>query len=44
MSTLQFSENQIYCLAGFSDKVFEVMKFLKTDKKALLNRINSIQI
>jgi hypothetical protein len=44
MSTLQFPENQIYCLAGFSDKVFEVMKFLKTDKKALLNRINSIQI
>jgi hypothetical protein len=44
MSTLQFPENQIYCLAGFSDKVFDVMKFLKTDKKALLNRINSIQI
>jgi len=44
MSTLQFPENQIYCLAGFSDKVFDVMKILKTDKKALLNRINSIQI
>ena len=44
LSTLQFPENQVYCLAGFSDKVFDVMKFLKTDKKALLNRINSIQI
>lgn len=43
LSTLQFPENQVYCLAGFSDKVFEVMRFLKADKKALLNRINSIQ-
>ncbi len=43
-STLQFPENQVYCLAGFSDKVFDVMKMLKTDKKALLNKINSIQL
>lgn len=44
LSTLQFPENQVYCLAGFSDKVFDVIKMLKTDKKALLNKINSIQL
>jgi hypothetical protein len=44
LSTLQFPENQVYCLAGFSDKVFDVMKMLKTDKKAILNKINSIQL
>lgn len=43
-STLQFPENQVYCLSGFSDKVFDVIKMLKTDKKALLNKINSIQL
>jgi hypothetical protein len=43
-STLQFPENQVYCVAGFSDKVFDVIKMLKTDKKALLNKINSIQL
>jgi hypothetical protein len=44
LGTMQLPENNVFALAGFSDKVFDVMKFLKTDKKALLNRINSIQI
>jgi hypothetical protein len=42
--TLQLPENQVYCLAGFSDKIFQVMELLKTDRKALLNEINSITI
>jgi hypothetical protein len=31
-------------LAGFSDKVFDIMKMMEEDKKALYNRINQIQL
>lgn len=41
-STLQFPESQVYCLAGFSDKIFQIMDLLKTDKNALLNEVNAI--
>lgn len=40
--TLQLPESQVYCLAGFSDKVFDVIELLKTDKNALINEIKSI--
>jgi 60 kDa SS-A/Ro ribonucleoprotein len=43
-STLQLPESQVYCLAGFSDKVFDVIELLKTDKNALINEIKSIKI
>ena len=39
--TLQLPESQVYCLAGFSDKVFQIMELLKIDKKALFNEINN---
>lgn len=42
--TLHLPEKQVYCLAGFSDKVFDIMQLLKTDKNALLNEIKSIRI
>lgn len=42
--TLQFPESQVYCLAGFSDKVFDIIDLLKTDKNALINDIKSIKI
>jgi hypothetical protein len=42
--SLQFPESQVYCLSGFSDKVFDIIEFLKTDKDHLLNEINSICI
>jgi len=42
--TLQFPERNVFCLSGFSDRVFDVMKLLETDKNALVNEINSIQI
>jgi hypothetical protein len=42
--TLQFPESKVYCLAGFSDKVFDIMKLLKADKSALINEIKSIKI
>ena len=43
-STLQFPEQSVFALAGFSDKVFDIMRLLETDKKALYNEIKSIQI
>jgi 60 kDa SS-A/Ro ribonucleoprotein len=42
--TLQFPENQVYCLAGFSDKVFQVMKMLEQDRQALVHEIEKIQL
>ena len=42
--TLQFPENNIFCLSGFSDKVFDIMDLLESDKNALLNEINSIEL
>ena len=43
-STLQFPESSVFALAGFSDKVFDIMSLLETDKKALYNEIKSIQL
>lgn len=40
--TLQFPENKVFCLAGFSDKVFDTMALLEKDKFALLNEIQAI--
>ena len=43
-STLQFPEKNVFALAGFSDKVFDIMKMMEEDKNALYNRINQIQL
>lgn len=42
--TLQLPESNVYCLAGFSEKVFDVMEMLKTDRNTLVNEIKSILI
>lgn len=42
--TLQFPENNVFALAGFSDKVFDIMKLMEVDKKALFNEIKAIQL
>lgn len=42
--TLQFPERNIYCLAGFSDKIFDIMKLLEQDKNALINKIEAIEL
>jgi hypothetical protein len=44
LSTTQFPEEKIYCLAGFSDKVFDVIKLLEEDRNALLTKIKEIQL
>jgi hypothetical protein len=40
--SLQFPEKNIYCLAGFSEKIFDIMAVLEEDPQALLHKIESI--
>ena len=41
--TLQFPERQVYALAGFSDKVFGLMKLLEQDREAMIHTIETYQ-
>ena len=41
---MQFPERNVFCLTGFSEKIFDVMKLLEEDKNALLNRIKEIEL
>lgn len=41
--SMQFPEQNVFCIAGFSEKVFDIMKLMETDKKALVNTIKSVQ-
>lgn len=41
---MQFPEQNVFCLAGFSDKVFQVMKMLETDKNALIKEIEKVEL
>lgn len=43
-STLQFPESKVFCLSGFSEKVFEIISLFEKDKNALYNDINSIKL
>ena len=42
--TLMFPERSIYCLAGFSDKTMDTLKFLDSDKSALLREIEAVEL
>lgn len=42
--TIQFPEPNVLCIAGFSEKIFDTMKMLETDKNAMLNEIESIEL
>ena len=42
--TLQFPERNVFCLAGFSDKALQTMRFLEEDKAALLREIEAIEL
>lgn len=39
--TTQFPESKILCLYGFSDKIFETMKFFEQDRDILIKEIES---
>lgn len=42
--TMQFPENRVYALAGFSEKIFDIMGLLEQDKKALVHRIEKVEL
>ncbi|MCE5242649.1 MAG: TROVE domain-containing protein [Syntrophobacteraceae bacterium] len=42
--TLQFPERNVFCLAGFSENVFEIMNRLETDRNALVTAIEEIEL
>ncbi len=42
--SLQFPQEKVFALAGFSDKVFELMKLLETDPQALVREIEKIEL
>lgn len=42
--SLQFPESQVATLAGWSNKVFDIMKLVETDKKALVRTIEAVEI
>jgi 60 kDa SS-A/Ro ribonucleoprotein len=39
--SLQFPENRVYTLAGFSEKIFDIMALLEQDVNALINKIKN---
>lgn len=41
--SMQFPEEKVCALAGFSDKVFDCMALLETDRKSLLSQINAVE-
>jgi 60 kDa SS-A/Ro ribonucleoprotein len=43
LGTLQFPEKRVYALAGFSDKVFDIMEMLEADPRALVNTIKAVE-
>lgn len=42
--SMMFPERNVYCLAGFSEKVFDIMKLLEQDRNALVHRIEAVEI
>lgn len=42
--TMQFPENNVYAIAGFSEKVFDVMKLLEQDRTALVKVIEKVEL
>lgn len=42
--TMQLPQQDVYCLAGFSDKIFDIMKLVESDKNALVNTIKAVEL
>ncbi len=42
--TLQFPEDQVYALSGFSEKAFDIMKLLEKDRQSLVNSIKEVNL
>ncbi|AWI08934.1 hypothetical protein CKA38_06430 [Ereboglobus luteus] len=42
--TLQFPRERVYCLAGWSDRVFEIMQKLDHDPRALVREVEAVEL
>lgn len=42
--TMQFPYQRVFAIAGFSEKVFDLIKLLEQDKQALVNRIKEVKL
>lgn len=42
--TLQLPEKDVYCLAGFSEKIFDIMGMFEEDKNALITTIQNVKL
>lgn len=42
--SMQFPEQNVFTIAGFSEKIFDIMKLMEVDKKALVNTIKQVEI
>ena len=42
--TLQFPQERVYCLAGWSDRVFEIMQKLDRDPAALVREVEAVPL
>lgn len=43
-STTQFSGDNVLCLSGLSEKIFDIMKLLSQDKDALIDLIDNVKL
>lgn len=41
--SMQFPEQNVFCMAGFSEKVFMIMGFMEKNKNALIGEIKNVQ-
>jgi hypothetical protein len=41
---MQLPESNVFALAGFSDKVFDIMKWLETDRNQLYKMIDEVKL
>lgn len=42
--TMQMPQQDVYCLAGFSEKIFDLMKHFECDKNALVSAIKNVAL
>lgn len=42
--TMQMPQQDVYCLAGFSEKIFDLMKHFECDKNALVSAIKNVNL
>jgi len=40
----QFPNDSTFCFSGFSEKIFDIMKLLETDRKALTRKIDQVSL